>query len=1210
MPTIADLSVKYSADTSNFESGTNKVQGLISGLTSGAKGLATVAGGFLLAQGVQKLIGGMGDLAGAGLSFEKELANINSVLQDDSAVKKYGDALIQLSKDPRVLAGPTELAAGFYNVASAGFTGQGALDVMTAAAMAATAGMTTADVAAGAIAGTMNAYGQNTYTAAQVSDALFGAVAAGSVTFEALAANLGNTTSLASTMGVSINELASAYAVMSNNNISAAQAETQIAAVMRSAANPTKQLTEALTAHGYATAEAAIASEGFGGFIDLVTAAAGGNKAALFDMLGTQEAVNAALILGADGGEQYADVLADITKGTKEGTTTQKALEKQMTSASYKIAEARKQVQIAATLFTGVFAPAIGMVAAGFSTLVQRGTEFAQTFVKMMSPAADFGAWLQSVPGWAQPVVKLLADMYQAGGDLVDAFQDFKDGDYAGAFRELREAADTALDGLVGFGQTVWDNVVGALSNVDWPGVWSTFTSGLVALASAGIDLGTMIVNGALALGSAILGGAKDLWGWFKNKIGAGTLVGDGTGGPEPGQEIPLGTVLVSGALKLWGDLKDAAGGLWNWVKGKLFGGNGLGAIPVLGGVLGGNQLDLGDILLKAAFKIGNLLTSVGTVLDSLSSKIQQKVTDLDWERIFSGTDAQGFGERFGKWVGDSLDGLDASDLIGGALNLQTKIMQGVGAAVTGAFALNGAAWGTLLGAVSGFFKGLVTSVQWDNIGSTISSKLGSAFQTASDTVTQKLQGISDAIGRILGKASDAISTALGPVKSAFDDITGALQNLIDLYNTAAGFFGLPTIGGGGGGGSVLGGLGKAGTAIATAIGQHADPNQAMPGVYTPDSGTPGEMGGGKFAPRVDTKTFAQGIGTLPTITKTTTAQLPTVFTQAIQPFLTTMKQQAVDAVKQWGAQSGLGGLTPATQKASISTIGAFSTSMAPIGGAAGDAAGGAVTGFGGGIAPLPGNAGSVAGQAHTLFGAGIAPMPGTALGTAGKTAASLASGIAPMPGQAGQTGSQVTGQFGSAIAPLPGQAGATARNTSGQFNSGISVISQAVGLARSAASNIQSAMAGAGSGAYGYGYSIGAQFAAGLNASLSLVAGAAASLRNLMPSSPAKEGPLSKPISWQYILDDLEDTMGRLPGAARRGMQGTARELGRSGSLAYSARTGSLGGGQVVNNHYTVIALKSDELQRILKQTEQGARAFAQMQPRERERQLGSSRG
>src|SRR5215207_6409047 len=74
---------------------------------------------------------------------------------------------------------------------------------------------------------------------------------------------------------------------------------------------------------------------------------------------------------------------------------------------------------------------------------------------------------------------------------------------------------------------------------------------------------------------------------------------------------------------------------------------------------------------------------------------------------------------------------------------------------------------------------------------------------------------------------------------------------------------------------------------------------------------------------------------------------------------------------------------------------------------------------------------------------------------------------------------------------------------------------------------------------------------------SLGAVASAAASPRALMPSSPAKKGPLSEPVSWQYILDDLESSMDRLPDAVRRGIAGTARELGRSGDLGLAGARG-----------------------------------------------------
>src|SRR5690606_16670858 len=100
--------------------------------------------------------------------------------------------------------------------------------------------------AARAITAILNAYGKSAEEAGNVSDVLFKVVDSGVISFEQLANNLGNTIPLASQLGVTIEELGAAYSLLTVNGVQAAQAETQIAALMRATINETEALTEAV----------------------------------------------------------------------------------------------------------------------------------------------------------------------------------------------------------------------------------------------------------------------------------------------------------------------------------------------------------------------------------------------------------------------------------------------------------------------------------------------------------------------------------------------------------------------------------------------------------------------------------------------------------------------------------------------------------------------------------------------------------------------------------------------------------------------------------------------------------------------------------------------------------------------------------------------------------------------------------------------------
>lgn len=79
--TVADLLVKIDSDTRGAEAGLGRVRQMRGGLIGGVKGLAAVAGGFVLGTAVNKLAGAVAGLGGAALDFEAKMANVDSIAQ-------------------------------------------------------------------------------------------------------------------------------------------------------------------------------------------------------------------------------------------------------------------------------------------------------------------------------------------------------------------------------------------------------------------------------------------------------------------------------------------------------------------------------------------------------------------------------------------------------------------------------------------------------------------------------------------------------------------------------------------------------------------------------------------------------------------------------------------------------------------------------------------------------------------------------------------------------------------------------------------------------------------------------------------------------------------------------------------------------------------------------------------------------------------------
>jgi TP901 family phage tail tape measure protein len=374
MPTAADLTVKINADTSGAEGGIKRVDSAIKGLGGGigkalsvgaAVGVGAVVGG-IGAVGV-----GMGLAATSAIGFEKNMANVNSILKlSDQGISSLSNQVLTLAQNPGITDSPAQLAAGLYDVASAGFTGSDGLKILESAAIGASAGVSTTSVATDALTSVLGAYGLGADAAKGVTDEMFQTVNDGKISFEQLATNMGNVLPVAASLGVGFDQVGAGFALMTQQGIPAAQAETQMASLMKSALNPTDALTAAVQAHGYASAESLIQTEGLSGYLDVLTDASGGSKEALFAMLGTQEGMNAALALGGDNLDEYNKLLDNQKHASDGAGAAQEALNKQMESASFKIAKAKQSLQILATTMGGILTPIIGKAADALTGLL------------------------------------------------------------------------------------------------------------------------------------------------------------------------------------------------------------------------------------------------------------------------------------------------------------------------------------------------------------------------------------------------------------------------------------------------------------------------------------------------------------------------------------------------------------------------------------------------------------------------------------------------------------------------------------------------------------------------------------------------------------------------------------------------------------------------------------------------------------------------
>ena len=141
--------------------------------------------------------------------------------------------------------GPVKLAEGFYTVSSAGYSGSEAIDVMTAAAKASAAGMGETRTVAEALTRTVAAYAGEGLEAAEATDLLAKTVQQGNFRVEGLAGVLGRVIPVAASVGVELDDVGGALAVLSRQ-MEIDEAATRLTAALTKIVKPTQQAVKEL----------------------------------------------------------------------------------------------------------------------------------------------------------------------------------------------------------------------------------------------------------------------------------------------------------------------------------------------------------------------------------------------------------------------------------------------------------------------------------------------------------------------------------------------------------------------------------------------------------------------------------------------------------------------------------------------------------------------------------------------------------------------------------------------------------------------------------------------------------------------------------------------------------------------------------------------------------------------------------------------------
>jgi TP901 family phage tail tape measure protein len=279
-------------------------------------------------------------------NLDEALRKVQSISKDtDAAIAALNDQLLKAARQGR-LYGQTaaEVAVGMFEIVQAGFDTAEAFEIATVAAQAASAGFTDAATAGKVITGALLAFGMEADKARYVANVLFQTVDTGVVTFEQLAQGLGVAMSPAALLNVSLEELGAAVALMTRKGIPANRAMTSLTRILFAFLDPSDKAFKAAANMGFALDAQTVKTHGLLGAMQLLNEATGGNEELLADVFDRQRALVGAFSLLADGGEDWAEILALQNRAQEEAGALTSAWNERMKALTIRMSILRAQV--------------------------------------------------------------------------------------------------------------------------------------------------------------------------------------------------------------------------------------------------------------------------------------------------------------------------------------------------------------------------------------------------------------------------------------------------------------------------------------------------------------------------------------------------------------------------------------------------------------------------------------------------------------------------------------------------------------------------------------------------------------------------------------------------------------------------------------------------------------------------------------------------
>lgn len=327
---LKDANAQYAAATSGLGQMGSKITEIGETLTPMGEKLQSIGGKMTAALTTTAVAAGTASVKTA-MDFETSLAKV-STLADEAvmSMEEMGDGARDLAKKYGVSA--SDINEALYQSMSASVETGEALEFVDQATKLAKAGFTSSATAVDTLTTAINAYGMSAEDAEHISDVLVNTQNLGKTTVDELGASMGTVIPTAAAYGVNLENLASAYTIMTKQGINTANATTYLSGMFTELADEGSSVAKILQEQtGKSFSELMADGQSLGDVMSVLYGAVDNDSTAFANLWGNVRAGRGALAIANGGVEEFNGTLESMVSATgivdtaleKVGGTTQ-----------------------------------------------------------------------------------------------------------------------------------------------------------------------------------------------------------------------------------------------------------------------------------------------------------------------------------------------------------------------------------------------------------------------------------------------------------------------------------------------------------------------------------------------------------------------------------------------------------------------------------------------------------------------------------------------------------------------------------------------------------------------------------------------------------------------------------------------------------------------------------------------------------------------